>query len=102
MLMSRGVGDDGDRAWRCMSCVDPCDFQSLSKKAFGFFDQDDNVLWHPGDVVALWDADESAMTPVAHGRFQRFATVIAAEAAGDDKAKVLKQWPDGRTRAGIC
>ena len=29
MLMCRGVDDGDDRAWRCMSCADPCDFQSL-------------------------------------------------------------------------
>ena len=89
--MRRGVHDGDDRAWRCMSCADPCDYETLAEKAFGFFDKDDNVLWHPGDVVALWDADENALTPMAHGRFQRFATVIAAEAAGKDKAKVLKR-----------
>ena len=35
---------------------------------------------------------------MAHGRFQRVATVIAAEAAGEDKVKVLKQWPDVRRK----
>ena len=98
MLMARGAGAEDDSAWRCMSCADPCDFDALVQSDFGFFDGAGSVLWQPGDVVAVWDADENAMSPLAAERFQRFAIVIAAQAAGADRTKLVEQWPDVRNK----
>ena len=91
MLMARGSLDGGDAAWRCMSCEDPFDYAALSQSRYGFFDKLDGVLWQPGDVAVLLDADGAGSAPVAGGRFERFATVIAAQAAGDDKEKLENQ-----------
>ena len=93
MLMTRATGADEDGGWRCMSCEDECDYKALLRKSWGFFDKDDGVLWQPGDPVLLWDADESELSPNDGNRFQRFASVTAAEGAGADKAKLEEQWP---------
>ena len=76
-----------------MSCEDECDYKALPRKSWGFFDKDDGVLWQPGDPVLLWDAEESELSPNDGNRFQRFASVTAAEGAGADKAKLEEQWP---------
>ena len=36
MLMARGGGADGDDAWRCMSCEDPCDYEAISQQCWVF------------------------------------------------------------------
>ena len=99
MLMTRAAGAEDDGGWRCMSCADECDYQALLQKSWGFLDQHDGVLWQPGDVVVLWGSQEAALQPDDAERFQRFASVIAAEAAAADKAKLETLWPDMPNKA---
>ena len=91
--MARSGGADDDDAWRCMSCGDACDYEVLSQQAWGFFYKAGGVLWQPGGIVVLWDPSGASLGPIARDRFQRIATVVAAEAACEDRAKLESQWP---------
>ncbi len=49
------------------------------------------AAWRRGSLL---DPGEGDLSPSGGGRFQRFAEVVAAEAAGADRARVLREWPD--------
>ena len=95
MLMAKERPDaESDAAWRCLACEDGDDFVALTQRSWGFFGDGASLLWEVGDPVLLWDVEELDV-PFSGGseRFQRFALVTKAEAAGADKAKAKSDRP---------
>ena len=95
MLMAKERPDpESDAVWRCLTCEDEDDFVAFTKLRCSFFGEGGTLLWEAGDPVLLWDADEVDV-PFGGGaeRFQRFAVVSSAEAAGADKARVKRDRP---------
>ena len=96
MLMTKERPDaESEAAWRCLTCDDDDDdFVALTQRRWGFFADGGSLFWEVGDPVLLWDAGGFDV-PFNGGteRFQRFAVVTKAEAAGADKVKVKSGRP---------
>ncbi len=61
--------DDG--TWRDCSCDEPCDYVSLRQRRSDLF----GGQVSPGDVVALWCADDGGLAYDSPDRFERFGVI---------------------------